>query len=70
MGKGAPVPVHREEVQLVFSLQNGSIPVFYQGIEKKGQVKVGVVGKEQGALACNQLRHVPAQTGFGDAPLP
>ena len=48
-----PVAVHRQQIQLVLALQAGWVTVPRQQIVKKAQVKVGVVGCQQG-VAPNQ----------------
>ena len=69
MGIAAAVLINREQIQLVLAFQNSRVTVAQKHIEKKAQVEMGVVSKQKG-IAPDHFRDVPADSGFGDAPLP
>ena len=57
------------EIQLVLALQDHGIAVTQQEIVQKTQVKMGIVGNQQG-ISLNHFRNITGNSGLGQTPLP
>ena len=69
VGEFPAIPVDGEQVELVLALENSGVAVPEQHVEQEAQVKMGVVGQQQG-VARDELGDVPADPSLGDALLP
>ena len=69
VGIAAAVLVDREQIQLVFALQDHGISVAQQEIIEKAQIEMGVIGQQQG-VSSDHFRDIPGDSCLGQALFP